>query len=218
MHPCSCCFTDTLAKCETGIKLNIILPVYGDYRWVITDKFGHKYQGALAADRIIPVDELPAGLLTQYSGVMKLEIFEAGTEDCGPEKFLVAGRYDCIEFEITGGTFEKNNLGCEVECEGEPSYLEYIALMTQESGNDPVANVITNTLSGPIVWSYIGAGSYTGTLAGAFPENKTFVATSLSASSSPLYLARQSNNIVSILTLGDDEMNGSTFVNIRVYP
>lgn len=116
MDNCSCCFIDTLAKCETEIVVNIILPVYGHYRWVITDKFGNKYQGEFQTNAsgglTIPVADLPAGLLTQYSGEMKLQIFPAGTESCAPEQFLAAGKYDCIGFSITGGNFEKNNLGC----------------------------------------------------------------------------------------------------------
>ncbi len=40
MENCNCCFTDYLAKCETDIVLNIILPAYMNYKWVITDKFG----------------------------------------------------------------------------------------------------------------------------------------------------------------------------------
>lgn len=118
MDNCSCCFTDTLARCETEIVVNIQLPVYGEYRWVITDKFGNKYQGDITPNEAggfsIPVADLPAGLLTQYSGDMKLQVFPQGTEACAPEQFHVAGKYDCISFNITGGNFEKNNLGCAV--------------------------------------------------------------------------------------------------------
>lgn len=111
---CSCCFTDTLAKCETEIVLNITLPPYYYYKWVITDKFGNKYEGPLNDERTIPVADLPAGLLTQYSGEFTLQIFQDDNQACKPENFMVAGMYDCISFTITGGTFEKNNLGCEI--------------------------------------------------------------------------------------------------------
>jgi hypothetical protein len=111
---CSCCFTDTLAKCEDGIKLNILLAVYTDYKWVITDKFDNKYQGVIPSDLIIPVADLPAGLLTQYSGEFKLQIFPNIEGPCGPVPFIIAGQFDCISFTISGGTFEKNNLGCDV--------------------------------------------------------------------------------------------------------
>lgn len=117
MSTCSCCFNDYLAKCEDFIRLNIIPPPYGEYRWVITDKFDNKYQGELQENEegyYIPVDELPAGLLTQYSGLFKLQIFPVGDQTCGPVTFKVAGQFDCISFTIEGGTFEKNNLGCEI--------------------------------------------------------------------------------------------------------
>lgn len=218
-----CCFVDYLGKCETDIRLFITLPVYGSYRWVISDRFDNKYQGNLTehADGgyVIPVSELPAGMLTQYGGRMRLQIFPTGESVCGPVPFYVTGQYDCIDFDIEGGTFEKNNLGCETPASGEPSYLEYIALLFQEGGADPVATVITNTLGGTVVWSYQGAGSYHATLAGAFPENKTFIAQSPAAPGfGNIYSARQDNNTVAIITFGDDALNGSTFINIRVYP
>jgi hypothetical protein len=118
MSNCSCCFFDTLAKCQDEIVVNIQLPVYGEYRWVITDKFGNKYEGAFLYNDdgqvVIPVADLPEGLLTQYSGKFTLQIVEAGTQACAPVQFLAAGKYDCIEFEITGGDYQKNNLGCEL--------------------------------------------------------------------------------------------------------
>lgn len=114
MENCTCCFVDTLAKCETGIKLNIILPPYMNYKWVITDKFGNKYEGQLNEELTIPVEDLPPGMLNQYAGEFTLQIFPDTDQPCGPVTFIVAGQYHCINFGITGGTFEKNNLGCEV--------------------------------------------------------------------------------------------------------
>jgi hypothetical protein len=216
MSNCSCCFPDFLAKCETEIRLFITLPVYASYRWVITDKFGHKYQGTLTPDLdggyTIPVAELPDGLLTQYSGEMKLQIFEEGDTACAPVRFFVSGMYDCIAIDITGGNFEKNNLGCELECDGAPEYLEYIANLTQEGGGAPVASVINNTLGGTVVWAYDMAGQYTGVLAGAFTVNKTFITTS-----ADMFSGRTSDNGVTVFTLGDDILNGTSFINIRVY-
>lgn len=118
MDNCSCCFTDTLAKCEDIIRVNIIPPPYHEgFRWVVTDKFGNKYQGTLQENvegYYIPVTALPDGLLTQYSGEFTLQIFPLGDQTCGPLSFKIAGLFDCISFTITGGTFEKNNLGCEI--------------------------------------------------------------------------------------------------------
>lgn len=52
----------------------------------------------------------------------------------------------------------------------------YIAKLTNLGAGAvaPVATVIENTI-GDIVWTRTGVGSYVGTLAGAFTENKTFV-------------------------------------------
>ncbi len=52
----------------------------------------------------------------------------------------------------------------------------YIAKLTNLGAGAvaPVATVIKNTI-GDIVWTRTGVGSYVGTLAGAFTENKTFV-------------------------------------------
>ena len=52
-------------------------------------------------------------------------------------------------------------------------YKKYTALLTQTGTNAPVATVLENTLGGEVVWSYDGVGEYLGTLAGAFPQDKT---------------------------------------------
>lgn len=118
MDNCSCCFTDTLAKCENQIRVNVLLPpYYAGFRWVITDKFSNKYEGELLENEegyYINLIDLPDGLLTQYSGDFTLQIFPLGDQSCGPVSFKIAGLFDCISFSITGGTFEKNNLGCEI--------------------------------------------------------------------------------------------------------
>jgi hypothetical protein len=51
---------------------------------------------------------------------------------------------------------------------------KYRALLNQVGTNPPVATVLENTI-GPIVWSREEPGFYLGTLAGAFPEHKTFM-------------------------------------------
>ena len=50
----------------------------------------------------------------------------------------------------------------------------YIALISQSGINPPVANVLSNTLSGEIIWTYNSSGNYSGTLTGAFPITGTF--------------------------------------------
>ena len=114
---CNCCFYDFIAKCETDLVLYVHLTPTIVYRWVITDKFQNKYEGTATADAdgslSIPVEELPAGLLTQYSGDFKLQILDE--ESCTPIKFKIAGEYDCIDFNVKGGTFVKDFIGCPIE-------------------------------------------------------------------------------------------------------
>jgi hypothetical protein len=114
---CDCCFSDFIAKCETELILYTLLTPDLQYKWVITDKFENKYEGIATSDEngylIIPVEELPAGLLTQYSGSFKIEILELYT--CSPIKFKIAKEYDCISFDISGGNYEKNYVGCPIE-------------------------------------------------------------------------------------------------------
>lgn len=114
---CNCCFTDFIAKCNLAITVYAQLAPLSDYRWIITDKFGNKYQGEFTTDSDgfweIPVDQLPSGLLTQYSGEFTLQVQDSG---CKPTKFKIAAEYDCINFTVKGGTYEKDTLGCEFTC------------------------------------------------------------------------------------------------------
>ena len=51
----------------------------------------------------------------------------------------------------------------------------YTALITQQGTDDPSVAVLSNTFGGEIVWKREGGGVYIGKLAGAFPNNKTFI-------------------------------------------
>lgn len=51
----------------------------------------------------------------------------------------------------------------------------YRAALTQTGTDAPVATVRENTLGGEVVWTRSLAGSYVGTLAGAFPTAQTVV-------------------------------------------
>jgi hypothetical protein len=114
---CNCCFTDYLAKCNLSIQVYAQLAPLSDYTWIITDKFGNKYQGEFTTDSNgfweIPVDQLPSGLLTQYSGEFTLQVQDSG---CKPVKFKIAQEYDCINFTVKGGTYEKDTIGCDFSC------------------------------------------------------------------------------------------------------
>lgn len=114
---CECCFTDYIAKCNTHLQVYAQLAPLSDYTWIIKDKFSKLYSGSFTTDAdgfwTIPVDQLPPGLLTEYSGLFTLEVQDSG---CKPTKFKVAQEYSCIDFTVKGGTYEKNTLGCDFSC------------------------------------------------------------------------------------------------------
>ena len=107
-------------------------------------------------------------------------------------------------------------------------YKEYVALLTQEGTNAPVATVLSNTL-GAIVWSYVQIGFYNGTLSNAFTANKSNVMISpfgvnASAGTEVAVAFLASESVVSVGTLvsrdgeGVNDELGSTPIFIRVYP
>lgn len=155
MNSCNCCFTDFLAKCEEEIVINATLSPGTAYRWAITDKFEHKYEGAATAgangELTIPVEDLPPGLLTNYSGDFLLQVYD--DQSCGPIRFKMVGEYDCISFYVKGGTFVKNELGCDNVCVGagnenvlisftdeDTLNIDY-SLYDQDLGNNPLIQV-----------------------------------------------------------------------------
>jgi hypothetical protein len=115
MNTCTCCFEDYLVKCGDAIQVNAMLTPATSYTWVITDKFNRQYSGTATTDAdgffSIQVTDLPPGLLTEFSGEFKLQVY-ADAEACAPVRFLIAQVSDCINFTISAGTREKNNLGC----------------------------------------------------------------------------------------------------------
>ena len=55
------------------------------------------------------------------------------------------------------------------------NYVEWEGMLSQVAGGDPTEVVGKNTLSGAIVFTRVSDGEYLGTLAGAFPADKTFI-------------------------------------------
>jgi hypothetical protein len=110
---CNCCYTDYIGKCEESLTLNTQLTPGDTYKVVITDKFDHQYEiEAEAGDDgtiVIPVDDIPPGLLTEYSGDFQIQIYD---DTCKPINFRLTGEYDCISFHVRGGTFAKDFIGC----------------------------------------------------------------------------------------------------------
>lgn len=127
---------DYLVQCPEEINVFAQLLPATQYTWTIEDKFLNTYSGAFITDAqgfwSIPVVDLPAGLLTQYSGGFNLKVF--GADMCAPEKFKVAKVYDTIRFEVKAGNFEKNNLGCDFDCITEGPAVNTPAIFPFTSG------------------------------------------------------------------------------------
>lgn len=119
MQPCNAAFTDFVVQCPTVLQVYAQLSPLSAYDWIITDKFGHQYSGAIMTDADgffqIPVEDLPAGLLTAYSGQFKLEVIDAG---CKPVKFKMAGEYTAVHFSVKAGSRVKATIGCDFTCSG----------------------------------------------------------------------------------------------------
>jgi hypothetical protein len=101
----------------------------------------------------------------------------------------------------------------------------YRALLTQSGTNAPVATVLENTLGGTLVWSRLNQGVYRGTLTGAFPASKCFIARVLDAGSevdsSFVIAQRDSSDTVQVRQMIDvDTVDGLTGIpfEILVYP
>lgn len=95
-------------------------------------------------------------------------------------------------------------------------YKVYTALLTQNGTDAPVATVLENTLGGDIVWSYDDAGSYEGTLNGAFTSNKTFLYIQYKTTAD-FQLIRLDTNRVYIQGTADNLLT-SISIEIKVYP
>lgn len=114
---CDTCFTDYIVQCNDAINVFAKLEPDAPYQWVITDKFDKQYAGTFTTDADgfwqIPVDDLPEGLLTEYSGTFTLQVFADAYACDEPIRFLIAQSYDCITFNVRGGTRIKDSLGCD---------------------------------------------------------------------------------------------------------
>lgn len=116
---CDDCYHDYIVQCNENINVFAQLTPDTVYQWVITDKFRRQYAGTFLTDADgfwrIPVDELPDGLLTEYSGTFTLQVYADPYEaNCNePVTFKIAQTFDCIKFNVRAGTRIKDNLGCE---------------------------------------------------------------------------------------------------------
>ena len=104
-----------------------------------------------------------------------------------------------------------------------PTYLKYIATISQARILDPVVTILENTL-GNIVWARIGVGVYRGTLNSAFPNaDKVYLNLSNSKLNNQNAIVVTSVNDIDIFTydltnVGQDNMLTDNTIEIRVYP
>lgn len=112
-------FHDYVVQCGTTLQVNALLEPATQYKWVITNRIDKQYEGFATSNGsgfiAIPIADLPDGLLNQYGGEFKLEIYNP-SDLCRPINFKMARFYDAICFEVKAGTNEKNNLGCDFDC------------------------------------------------------------------------------------------------------
>jgi hypothetical protein len=154
-------------------------------------------------------------------GVGKINAYEYGQPK---QSFLFTeiGEIDGVEPTDLQDAFDKlTALTANFNGGGAAPYKVYTALLTQSGTDAPVATVLENTL-GNIVWSYESIGSYNGTLAGAFIENKTFtIITNCGGQEANYYINDNNINYVGIATSDGveytDELLFKTPIEIRVY-
>lgn len=112
---CSSIFEDYISNCIGNIEVNANFPADTLLKWVVSDKFDNEYYGEATTDDngvlLIPVDELPAGLLTSYGGTFFLQFF-TGAYQCAKLNFVIGKQVDTIAFTIKAGNNQKPNLGC----------------------------------------------------------------------------------------------------------
>ena len=104
----------------------------------------------------------------------------------------------------------------------------YVALLSQTGTNAPVATVLKNTLGGVPVWSYVSAGVYRASLAGAFAGSVIKLISldpsgAYGAGDKPTaFINLESVNAVGIGTYVDgvpaDEVLYTASLKIEVYP
>ncbi len=103
--------------------------------------------------------------------------------------------------------------------------LVYTALVTQSGTNAPSFIVLQNTI-GDIEWSYLGVGSYRGTLSNAFPLGKSGMINGFGGDEAKGFLNYYFNdeNTIDLVTsnpgqdLANNILNNSTLIKIEVYP
>lgn len=134
---------------------------------------------------------------------------------------IITSGTDFIDINWDGNTKRLFDTTIVTNVVGEPKI--YKALLTQTGTSAPVATVFTNTLGGTPVWTRTSAGTYTATLASAFPANKTALSFGQTyATSTHFYRNDPSVDELILVTknvagAATDELLFETLVLIEVY-
>mgnify|MGYP001570953024 CR=1 FL=1 len=126
---------------------------------------------------------------------------------------LVNSSTSAVANEVVGDSYSTLTAG------GTGTYKKYVALLTQDGTAAPTAIVLESEF-GTIVWARTSQSVYTGTLAGAFTNNKTFsfISQGELIDASAIAITRTSANVLTITSnvIADSWMTNCS-IEIRVY-
>jgi len=212
----------------TGAEINEVLldtsPQLGGDLDVNTKKITSASNGNIKIEPNGTGAVLIGGNDTQPSELRFMELLSNGSSYVGfkaPADIITSRIYTLPITDGTNGQFLKTNGSGTLSWDGPK---KYVALISQTGTSAPTATVLENTLGGTVVWTRTAAGAYTGTLTGAFTNNKTFLLMgTIPYLNNPAYiLDRSSDNTIYIQTsvnnIQSDNILSNTSIEIKVYP
>jgi len=118
---CLPCFKDWISCGNEQLFITGTLAANTAYIWQLENK-GAIYSGEVTTNIngnfVIPISELPNGLLNSYAGTFQLSVVANDAYQCAVSTWndsAYCTAYDCIIFEVVSGTAVKNTLGCPCE-------------------------------------------------------------------------------------------------------
>jgi len=124
-------------------------------------------------------------------------------KDYGVFEWLSSGTANSID--IFAGKTGVWSLVASSAPAGNVAVKTYRALVSQSGTAAPTATVLENSLGGTVVWARGSAGTYTGTLTGAFTSAKTFIMqpgeTGTIAAIKNVIAVRTNANVITVTTV-----------------